>query len=236
MGLISFVKSAGRKIGLFGGQEAAAAEQAKKIAEEASAKLAAAAEEAERIVLHRTAVARDIEAAILSYVDIQNLSAGFDGETVSLFGTATSQDDKEKAVLVAGNTEGVGTVDDNLEVEVPEPPAVYHTVVSGDTLSKIADVQYGVMRMYDVIFEANQPMLDHPDKIYPGQVLRIPPVEAPVHTVAKGETLGAIAKHWYGNAKRYTDIFEANRDKLANPDAIEVGQELTIPLRSANVA
>ncbi len=229
MGLISFVKSAGRKIGLFGGQEAAAAEQAKKIAEEASAKLAAAAEEAERIVLHRTAVARDIEAAILSYV-------GFDGETVTLFGTATSQDDKEKAVLVAGNTEGVGTVDDNLEVEVPEPPAVYHTVVSGDTLSKIADVQYGVMRMYDVIFEANQPMLDHPDKIYPGQVLRIPPVEAPVHTVAKGETLGAIAKHWYGNAKRYSDIFEANRDKLANPDAIEVGQELTIPLRSANVA
>jgi nucleoid-associated protein YgaU len=236
MGLISFVKSAGRKVGLFGGKEAAEAEEAKKKAEEAAAAAADADEEAQKIALHRQAVARDIEAAILSYVSIANLAAGFDGETVSLFGTATSQADKEKAVLVAGNTEGVGAVDDNVDVEVPEPPAVYHTVVSGDTLSKIADAQYGVMRLFDVVFEANKPMLDHPDKIYPGQVLRIPPVEAPVHTVAKGDTLGGIAKHWYGDAKRYTDIFEANRGTLSSPDAIEVGQALTIPLRSQNLA
>jgi len=236
MGLISFVKSAGRKVGLFGGQEAAEAEVAKKKAEEASVAAAAAADEAQKLALSRQAVARDIEAAVLSYVSIANLSAGFDGETVSLFGTATSQADKEKAILVAGNTEGVGSVDDNVDVEVPEPPAVYHTVVSGDTLSKIADAQYGVMRMFDVVFDANKPMLDHPDKIYPGQVLRIPPVAAPIHTVSTGDTLGGIAKHWYGDAKRYTDIFEANRDKLSSPDAVEVGQALTIPMRSQNLA
>jgi nucleoid-associated protein YgaU len=87
-----------------------------------------------------------------------------------------------------------------------------------------------------VIFDANTPMLKHPDEIYPGQVLRIPPVEAPTHTVAKGDTLGAIAKHWYGEAKAYTTIYEANTDKLSSPDAVEVGQVLTIPLRSPNVA
>ena len=236
MGLISFVKSAGRKVGLFGGSEAAAAEEAKKKAEEAAVAAAAAAEDAQKLVLQRNAVAADIVAAVLSYVDIQNLSAGFDGETVSLFGTATAQADKEKAILVAGNTEGVASVDDNIDVEIPEPPAVYHTVVSGDTLSKIADAQYGVMRMFDVVFEANKPMLDHPDKIYPGQVLRIPPVDAPIHVVAAGETLGKIAKHWYGDAKRYTDIYEANKGTLSSPDAISVGQSLTIPLRSQNLA
>ena len=74
-------------------------------------------------------------------------------------------------------------------------------------------------------------MLAHPDEIYPGQVLRIPPVDAASHTVAKGETLGAIAKHWYGNAKRYTEIFEANRDQLDSADKIEVGQTLRIPVK-----
>ena len=75
-------------------------------------------------------------------------------------------------------------------------------------------------------------MLADPDEIFPGQVIRCPPVSPPIHTVAKGETLGKIAKHWYGNAKRYEDIFEANRGILANPGAIEIGQALTIPLGS----
>ena len=49
--------------------------------------------------------------------------------------------------------------------------------VLGDTLSKIAKQHYGNAMKYPVIFEANKPMLEHPDKIYPGQVLRIPPIE-----------------------------------------------------------
>ena len=50
-----------------------------------------------------------------------------------------------------------------------------YTVVSGDNLSKISKQSYGTPNKYTQIFEANKPMLTHPDKIYPGQVLRIPP-------------------------------------------------------------
>ena len=49
------------------------------------------------------------------------------------------------------------------------------------------------------------------------------------HTVAKGETLGKIAKHYYGNAMKYTAIFEANTNILKNPNVIHPGQELVIP-------
>jgi nucleoid-associated protein YgaU len=51
-----------------------------------------------------------------------------------------------------------------------------YTVKSGDTLSAIAKEQYGDAMKYPQIFEANKPMLENPDKIYPGQVLRIPPL------------------------------------------------------------
>lgn len=54
------------------------------------------------------------------------------------------------------------------------PTSVFYTVKSGDTLSRIAKEQYGNANEYNKIFEANKPMLKHPDKIYPGQVLRIP--------------------------------------------------------------
>ena len=60
------------------------------------------------------------------------------------------------------------------EPAAPAPEAQWHTVVSGDNLSKIAKKFYGDANKYPVIFEANKPMLSHPDKIYPGQVLRIP--------------------------------------------------------------
>jgi nucleoid-associated protein YgaU len=62
-------------------------------------------------------------------------------------------------------------------VERPEPEATFYTVQRGDTLSKIAREHYGNASKYPVIFEANQPMLREPDKIYPGQKLRIPPLE-----------------------------------------------------------
>lgn len=228
MGLIDFVKDAGRTIGLFGGRAAAEAEAAKEAATAAAAAAAAATEAAAKVALQHQHLAADIKAAILSYVAVLDLVVAYDGNVATLAGTTLSQADKEKAVLVAGNTAGVAKVDDRIAVKVPEPPAVYHTVVKGDTLSKIAGAYYGVMRLFDEVFEANRPMLEHPDQIYPGQVLRIPPVSAPTHAVARGETLGTIAKHWYGDPQRYTDIATANR--LANPDAIAVGQSLTIPL------
>ncbi|MEQ1501411.1 MAG: LysM peptidoglycan-binding domain-containing protein, partial [Myxococcota bacterium] len=234
VGLIDFVTDAGRKIGLFGGRAAADAEAAKEAALAAAALAKTASDAAAKENLHRQMVAADLKAAILSYVAVDGLTVTFDGQTATVGGTAHAQADKEKAVLVAGNTEGVARVDDRLAVVVPEPPAVYHTVVKGDTLSLIAGRYYGVIGLYDGIFVANQPMLRSPDEIYPGQVLRIPPTRPPVHTVAKGETLGTIAKHWYGDAKQFTRIATANG--IADPNKIDLGQKLTIPLVDPKVS
>lgn len=96
-------------------------------------------------------------------------------QTVTLRGEAPDQATREKVLLAAGNVHGVASVDDQMSVARPEPEAKFHTVAKGDTLSAIAKTYYGNANKYMVIFEANQPMLSHPDKIYPGQVLRIPP-------------------------------------------------------------
>lgn len=55
------------------------------------------------------------------------------------------------------------------------------------------------------------------------------PSSARTYTVQAGDTLSKIAKQFYGNANDYNRIFEANRDKLENPDKIRVGQQLVIP-------
>ena len=89
-------------------------------------------------------------------------------------GTVPDQATKEKVLLCCGNVHGVSAVNDMLIVDAPEPESQWHTVVSGDNLSKIAKAFYGDANKYPVIFEANKPMLKHPDKIYPGQLLRIP--------------------------------------------------------------
>jgi nucleoid-associated protein YgaU len=92
-----------------------------------------------------------------------------------VYGVAPDQATKEKIVLSAGNVAGVAKVNDMMSVDRSEPEAQYYTVVSGDTLSKISKKYYGDANQYQKIFEANRPMLSHPDKIYPGQLLRIPP-------------------------------------------------------------
>ncbi len=78
-------------------------------------------------------------------------------------------------MLCCGNVSGVGAVKDMMSVDQSAPEAQYYTVVSGDTLSKISKQYYGDPNKYPRIFEANKPMLSDPNKIYPGQVLRIPP-------------------------------------------------------------
>ena len=55
------------------------------------------------------------------------------------------------------------------------------------------------------------------------------PVPAQVYEVVSGDTLSKIAKHFYGDANKYMKIFEANKDQLADPDKIKVGQKLRIP-------
>lgn len=93
-----------------------------------------------------------------------------DGDKVTLEGTAPDQETKEKIILAAGNIKGVAEVEDNMA----SLGTTFYTVKSGDTLSAIAKKYLGSARLYPEIFEANRPMLTHPDKIYPGQVLRIP--------------------------------------------------------------
>tara|TARA_R110002049_G_scaffold74988_7_gene193181 strand:- start:791 stop:1261 length:471 start_codon:yes stop_codon:yes gene_type:complete len=154
MGIFSFIKNAGAKVFGIG-----------KTTEE---------ENAEKSEQLRNAInALELE--------VKDLSLEVNDDAVTVWGETADLATKEKVVLVVGNTNGVASVEDNLtvaEIEVIEEAAMaqFHTVESGDTLGKIAKEYYGNAMKYPVIFEANKPMLSHPDKIYPGQVLRIPPL------------------------------------------------------------
>jgi nucleoid-associated protein YgaU len=166
MSLIDFVKDAGEK--LFGVGKAKAATQDAAADPNNAAKVKAAND-----------AAGD---AILAYIKTQNLSATgltvtYDGatSTATVYGVAPDQATKEKIILCCGNVSGVAQVKDMMTVDQSGPAATYYTVVAGDTLSKISKANYGDANKYMKIFEANKPMLSNPDKIYPGQVLRIPP-------------------------------------------------------------
>lgn len=100
---------------------------------------------------------------------------------VTVKGKATSQEMKEKIILAVGNVDGVGEVEDEIEEEDGWTKSQFHTVVKGDTLWAVAKKYYGNGSRYPEIFEANKPMLSHPDKIFVGQVLRIP-ADAPNDT------------------------------------------------------
>jgi nucleoid-associated protein YgaU len=93
---------------------------------------------------------------------------------VKVTGTAVSQAEKEKILLALGNVKGVSKVSDAITVEGEVTEVRFYTVQAGDTLGKIAKHFYGKSGQYVKIFEANKPMLSDPDKIYPGQSLRIP--------------------------------------------------------------
>ena len=110
---------------------------------------------------------------------VEGLDIQVDGERVTVNGTVPSQEVREKIIVTLGNVEGIGEVEDNMELEggdIAEPQ--FYTVERGDSLSKIAKQVYGDAMKYPVIFEANKPMLKDVNLIYPGQVLRIPPLEA----------------------------------------------------------
>ncbi|ABL70096.1 MULTISPECIES: peptidoglycan-binding protein LysM [Paracoccus] len=100
------------------------------------------------------------------------------GDTVVISGKARDQETLEKLILAVGNIKGIAHVElaDGAGSETPAPSTqpVFHTVQKGETLSAIAQKYLGKANRYPEIFEANKPMLSHPDKIYPGQTLRIP--------------------------------------------------------------
>lgn len=106
---------------------------------------------------------------------LTNLKVEFKDGVVKLYGEADTHDTKEKAVLLAGNVEGVEKVDDaNLSAPEPKYITEFYTVVKGDWLSKIAKKFYGDAKKWNVIFDANKEVIKDPDLIYPGQQLRIP--------------------------------------------------------------
>lgn len=151
MGLISFIKGAGKK--LFGKEEENAPAEAK-AGLKASAMIA--------YVQEMGLVFKTLKVSIK------------EDDTVVVSGEVEQQADAEKIALALGNVEGVESVDNQMTIAIPAPEARFHTVVSGDWLSKIAQKYYGDAKKYDIIFEANKPMLKDADEIYPGQVLRIP--------------------------------------------------------------
>ena len=165
MGMFSFIKEAGQK--LFGHKEI----------EDAAA--AAAADPAAKPTLDElnATAAKSIDTYIQSQnLGITGLFVMFDGATgtVTVQGDAPTQDASEKVALCCGNVGGVQSVENMLVVAEAADESQYHDVVRGDTLSAIAKTYYGDASKYPAIFEANKPMLSHPDKIYPGQKLRIP--------------------------------------------------------------
>lgn len=168
MGIMSFIKEAGEK--LFGHKETEAAAAQAQAAPDNSAALAASA-----------AANQKAADAITKYIAANGLAAdgldvSYDGasSTVTVAGQAKDQATKEKILLCCGNVTGVAGVNDMLTVAAPADESKWHTVAKGDTLSAISKTYYGNANQYMKIFEANKPMLSHPDKIYPGQLLRIP--------------------------------------------------------------
>ncbi len=140
MGLLSFVRDAGKK--LFGRDEDPAEAIQKEVAD--------------------LGLEGDVEVTV-------------EGDKVVIAGSAPTQELREKIVLAAGNVEGIAQVEDNIQPEDTSDASDFHTVEKGDTLWAISTKAYGNGSKYMTIFEANKPMLSDPDKIYPGQVLRIPP-------------------------------------------------------------
>ncbi len=152
MGLISFIKDKGEKI--FGKSEA---KQEK--------------EKADLITAHIRKFGFDTTA----------IQVSVDDDEVTLTGKVDTLENKNKIIVSAGNVEGIASVQDKIvvlqaaPVAPPAPEKQFYTVKKGDYLSKISKEVYGNAMLYNIIFEANQPMLKNPDLIYPGQVLVIPP-------------------------------------------------------------
>jgi nucleoid-associated protein YgaU len=149
MGVWSFVKDAGSS--LFGSKAEAADVQT-----------------TTQVLAQVEALQKEIDKLGL---DAKGVEVKVEGDTVKLAGSAATPEEQEKVILAVGNVAGVAKV----EAEMPagaEP--VFYTVKKGDNLSAIAKATLGNANRYNEIFEANKPMLKHPDKIYPGQNLRIP--------------------------------------------------------------
>jgi len=158
MALWEFVKDAGKSV--FGKAEAATP-----TAPEDTAKAAAPSDTDRKVA----ALKAELKALDMDGSDVH---LRLRGDTVVLETKDATREQMEKLILAVGNIEGIANVEADLPDAATAP--VFHTVAKGETLSAIAKKHLGDLNKYHAIFEANRPMLSDPDKIYPGQVLRIP--------------------------------------------------------------
>jgi nucleoid-associated protein YgaU len=106
---------------------------------------------------------------------VQDLGVAYNDGVVELSGTADSAEAMEKAVLMAGNVQGVSEVKADAVSAPPQQAKVeYYVIQKGDSLSAIAKRYYGNAQDYPRIFDANREVIKDPDLIYPGQKIRIP--------------------------------------------------------------
>lgn len=110
---------------------------------------------------------------------VKDVSVEFDDGVATICGDCDSQAIKDQVILLAGNIKGVEkVVADGLSAPEPEPEEVskdqFYEIKSGDTLGAVAKQFYGQASQYMRIFEANRDIIDDPNKIYPGQKIRIP--------------------------------------------------------------
>ena len=111
---------------------------------------------------------------------LKNLDVKFDDGVATISGECVNEATKNSAVLIAGNVKGVEKViADDLTFPAPEATeeqekVEFYEIVSGDTLGAIAKRYYGKASLYTRIHEANKELIPDPNKIYPGQKIKIP--------------------------------------------------------------
>jgi nucleoid-associated protein YgaU len=167
-------------------------------------------------------------------IDIQNDNAAAANERMPDIQSEIERLQAELDALKAENgplSSEVASLEQQLE-ELKELPRSY-TVVKDDWLRKISATTpiYRDEEKWKRIFRANRDKIDDPNLIYPGQVFLIPRGLPTTHTVREGETLRIIAGYWevYGDRSQSDRIYEANRDKIDDPNVIHPGMVLTIP-------
>lgn len=130
-------------------------------------------------------------------LQVQSFGVTVADGVATVTGLAVNRAEASKIVMAVGNNDGIQSVNNQMRVPLSsiqpaataataapvagddhadEDAVVFYPVAKGDTLSGIAKRLYGDPNKYNRIFEANRPMLSDPDKIYVGQVLRVPPL------------------------------------------------------------
>ncbi|WP_455480792.1 peptidoglycan-binding protein LysM [Bartonella sp. B12(2025)] len=126
---------------------------------------------------------KDFKAAFDNFqLDTEKINILVENGKATLSGEVPDRETLEKALLVVGNSQGISSVDiDQLKIvgDASMKASRFYEVKSSDNLWKIAEEVYGKGQgdKSAFIFEANKPMLKSIDKIYPGQVLRIPEID-----------------------------------------------------------